>query len=154
MNLAVPDSVKSSLEWLQFTLAEERIIDYIYATSLMVKGFGGDEDIVKGIHGCWLSAYETSESVGGDWVAFIRENIFSLEELKFLVSDQSSYYGLAIKGNKTPSERFCYLMDDVTTGRWAPLRMREIWSKTLLNHGGDALAAEVSLEFLRPNETR
>lgn len=154
MNILVPNSVKSSLDWLKFTPDEERTIEYIYATSLMVKGFGGDEDIVTGIHGCWLSAHETMKSVGEDWVVFIRENIFSLEELKFLVSDESPYYGLEVKGKKTPSERFCYLMDDVAVGRWAPLRMRELWFETLLRHGGDALAAEVSLEFLRPRGIR
>lgn len=154
MSIMVPASVKASLDWLKFTPEEERTIDFIYATSLMVKGFGGDEDIVTGIHGCWLSAHETGASVGDDWVKFIEEKIFTLEELKLLVSDGSPYYGLAVKGQRTPSERFCYLMDDVTAGRWAPLRMRELWVETLLNHAGDALAAEVSLEFLRPKEAR
>lgn len=150
MSIMIPASVKASLDWLKFTPEEERTIDFIYATSLMVKGFGGDEDIVTGIRGCWLSAYETSDSVGRDWVQFIEDNIFTLEELKLLVSDASPYYGLAVKGRRTPSERFCYLMEDVNTGRWAPLRMREFWEKELLRHGGDSLAAEISLEFLRP----
>lgn len=150
MSILLPDSVKSSLDWLKFTPEEERTVDFIYATSLMVKGFGGNEDIVSGIHGCWLSAHEMSASVGDNWVKFIEENIFSLEELRLLVSDQSPYYGLGVRGRLTPSERFCYLMGDVNTGRWAPRRMREFWENELLRHGGDSIAAEVGLEFLRP----
>lgn len=154
MSIMVPASVKASLDWLKFTPEEERTIDFIYATSRIVRSFGGDEDIVAGIRGCWLNAQGTSITAGEDWAKFIEEKIFALEELKLLVSDASPYYGLAVKGERTPSERFRYLMEDVNKGLWAPLRMRELWEKELLRHGGDSFAAEISLEFLRPKEAR
>lgn len=144
-------SVRDSLSWLKFTDEELVTIDYIYATSLMVKNYGGNEDIVAGIYGCWRDASQTNIAVGSDWVDFIAAKIFSLEELRFLVSDKSPYYGIAVRGNKAPSERFCYLMDDVVAGVWSSMAARELWKETLERHEGDTLAAEVSLEFLRLN---
>jgi hypothetical protein len=148
--ILVPPDVKESLSWLDFTENEQQILDFIYGTSLMVRKYGGDENIVLGIRGCWEAARLASELVGNDWAQFIEEKLFSADELRLLVSDESPFYGLTVKKPLSSSERFSFLMSDVAKGSWAPLRMRNFWEAHLARYGGDYLEARVALEFIEP----
>ena len=149
--ILVPEIVKDSLPWLKFTGEEKDLLEVIYSSSLMVGIYGGDQDIAEGIRGCWqdslLLGVETSSK---DWVEILEEILFTADELRFLVSDESPFYGLGVRGLMSPSERFAHLMSDATEGRWAPLRMRKLWWDLLATHHDDYLAAIVALEFLEP----
>lgn len=150
MILTVPVSVRETLSDFDLSVAQKFNVDFIFGNSMLLNDYGAHADVVKLIRSDYFELRGKGINVGDDWVEFITTQLVTKNELAFLVSDESPLSSVFHDGRGTLAWRYRLLMEGFSRGDFAPLAIRKIWQSQLELSRGDALEAEINLEFSLP----
>lgn len=150
MSLTVPASVRETLSDFDLSVEQKFNVDFILGNSILRNDYGPHADVVKLIRSDYLELRGKGINVGDDWAEFITTQLVTKDELAFLVSDESPLSSVFHDRRGTLAWRYRLLMEGFSRGEFAPLAMRKIWQSQLELSGGDALEAEINLEFSLP----
>lgn len=150
MSLTVPTSVRETLSDFEFSVAQKFNVEFIFGNSMLLNDYGPQDNVIKLIRKDYLELKRKGINVGDDWVEFITTKLVTRDELLFLVSDKSPLCANFHDGRGALAWRYRLLMEGFSRGDFAPLAMRKIWQSQLEISRGDALEAEINLEFSLP----